>query len=109
MWNGFFHASCSSRSVVFHKDKKHSVGCPLDSSKPQIFLLLLPLAFSPPELHSAKLLTFCSSFVFVPFVSMTERERERKSLDRKNVKACLCARGEWRWGGALEKDQGVKK
>lgn len=22
MWNGFFHASCSSLSVVFHKDKK---------------------------------------------------------------------------------------
>lgn len=33
--------------------------------------------------------------MFVPFVSVTERERERKSSDRKNVKACLCAGGGW--------------
>lgn len=43
----------------------------------------------------------------MPFVSVTERERERKSSDRKNVKACLCAGG-GRVGlrGALEKGQG---
>lgn len=81
--------------------KKHSSGCPLDTCKPQIsFIFFSPLPVSlllkdPPELHSAKLLTFCSSFVFVPFVSVTERERE---LRRKNVKACLCARGGWMVG-----------
>lgn len=49
--------------------------------------------------------------MFVPFVSVTERERERKTSDRKNVKACLCAGGGWVGGdgGALEKGQGVKK
>lgn len=102
MWNGFFHASCSSLSVVFLKDKKHSAGCPLANHRSFFFFYPFPFLFcfkDPPELHSAKLLTFCSSFVFVPFVSMTERERERKSLDRKNVKACLCARGEWGCGG----------
>lgn len=31
----------------------------------------------------------------MPFVSVTERERERKTSDRKNVKACLCAGGGW--------------
>lgn len=54
--------------------------------------------------------------MFVPFVSVTEREWERKSSDRKNVKACLCARGGWVGGeggvrgegGALEKGQGFK-
>lgn len=54
--------------------------------------------------------------MFVPFVSMTERERERKSSDRKNVKACLCAGGGWvglrdgggRGGGIRKKGQGFK-
>lgn len=83
------------------RTKKHSAGCPLDTCKPQIsFIFFFPFPVSlllkdPPELHSAELLTFCSSFVFVPFVSVTERERERKSSDRKNVKACLCAGGGW--------------
>lgn len=83
------------------RTKKHSAGCPLDTCKPQIsFIFFSPFPFlfcfkDPPELHSAELLTFCSSFVFVPFVSVTERERERKSSDRKNVKACLCAGGGW--------------
>lgn len=31
----------------------------------------------------------------MPFVSVTEREREPKSSDGKNVKACLCAGGGW--------------
>ena len=83
------------------RTKKHSAGCPLDTlHTPDLFHLLFsfsPFLFcfkDPPELHSAELLTFCSSsFVFVPFVSVTERERERKSSDRKNVKACLCAGG----------------
>lgn len=56
------------------------------------FTLLLK---DPPESHSAELLTFCSSFVFVAFVSVTEREREQISSDRKNVKACLCSAGGW--------------
>lgn len=86
-----------------------------------LFHLLFPFSFclllkDPPEPHSAELLTFCSTFVFVPFVSVTEREWERKSSDRKNVKACLCARGGWAGGeggvrgegGALEKGQGFK-
>lgn len=50
--------------------------------------------------------------MFVPFVSVTERERERKSSDRKNVKACLCAGGGWvGWveglgGGGIRKGPG---
>lgn len=101
MWNGFFHASCSSLSVVFHKDKKtFRWVSSWHLQTTDLFHLLFSLPFSlllkdPPELHSAELLTFCSSFVFVPFVSVTERERERKSSDRKNVKACLCAGGGW--------------
>lgn len=103
------------------RTKKHSAGCPLDTCKPQIsFIFFSPLPRflffcfkDPPELHSAELLTFCSSFVFVPFVSVTERERgERKSSDRKNVKACLCAGGGWVGrveGGIRKKGQEVKK
>lgn len=46
-----------------------------------LFYLLssFPVSFSfkgPPELHSAELLTFCSSFAFVPFVSVIKRERK---------------------------------
>lgn len=47
------------------------------------FLLFPVFSFrfkDPPELHSAELLTFCSSFVFVPFVSVTERERGSETV-----------------------------
>lgn len=94
MWNGFFHASCSSLSVVFHEDKKHSSGCPLDTCKPQIsFIFSSPFTVSlllkdPPELHSAELLTFCSSFVFVPFVSVTEREMEFRREECEGMFVC---------------------
>lgn len=55
--------------------------------------------------------------MFVPFVSVTEREWERKRSDRKNVKACLCARGGWvggeggvrgEGGGGIRKGPGVQ-
>lgn len=91
--------------------KKHSARCPLDTCKPQIsFIFFSPFPFSlllkdPPELHSAELLTFCSTFVSVPFVSVTEREREQKSSDRKNVKACLCAIG----GRVVGVEGGIRK
>lgn len=42
----------------------------------------------PPELHSAKLLTFCSSFVFVPFVSVTEREMEFRREECEGMFVC---------------------
>lgn len=64
-------------------------------------LLLLFLLGDPPELHSAELLEFCSTLVFVPFVSVTERGGERRG-GRKIVKACSYARGGWlrfRWKG----------
>lgn len=49
--------------------------------------------------------------MFVPFVSVTEREWERKSSDRKNVKACLCARGGWAGGegGVRGEGGGIRK
>lgn len=97
------------------RTKNIPLGVLLTLANHRSFFFFSPFAFSlllkdPPELHSAELLTFCSTFVSVPFVSVTEREREQKSLDRKNVKACcLCAGGGWGWEGALEKGQGVKK
>lgn len=118
MWNGFCHASCSSLSVVFHKDKKNiplGVLLTLANHRSLVFFSPFPFLFcfkDPPELHSAKLLTFCSSFAFVPFVSVTERERERKSLDRKNVKARMCAGGGGGRGagrGGIRKGPRVKK
>lgn len=51
--------------------------------------------------------------MFVAFVSVTEREREQISSDRKNVKACLCSAGGWVGGcgfgggwGAVRKGAG---
>lgn len=83
-WNGFFHASRSSLSVVFPqqpKKKKKIAELRILLQTTYLFYLLssFPVSFSfkgPPELHSAKLLTFCSSFAFVPFVSVIERERK---------------------------------
>lgn len=77
-----------------------------------------PVSFSskgPPELHSAKLLTLCSSFAFVPFVSVIERER--KELRREECEGMFVS---WtsmgglsrRGGGVRErkkKGQGVRK
>lgn len=70
---------------------------------PSPCFLLLFLLGDPPELHSAELLEFCSTLVFVPFVSVTERGGERRG-GRKIVKACSYARGGWlrfRWKGGI--------
>lgn len=86
-WNGFFHASRSSLSVVFPAKKKntktHKTFAELRIllQTTDLFYLPFPLLFSskgPPELHSAELLTFCSPFVFVPFVSVIKKEREKR-------------------------------
>lgn len=118
MWNGFFHASCSSLSVVFHKDKKHSQSwvSSWHLQTTDLFHLLFSFPVSlllkdPPELHSAELLTFCSSFVFVPFVSVTERESVRVQTGRMRRHVCVPEEDGWvglRGGGHSKRARGSR-
>lgn len=94
MWNGFFHASFSSLSVVVRKDKNIPPVSSWHLQTRDVFHLLFSLSFfllkDPPELQSAELLTFCSSFVFVPFVSVTEREgaKDFKQEECEGMSVC---------------------
>lgn len=106
------------------KDKKKNIrraGCPLDTCKLEIpFIFFFPF-FICFRIHlnriQPNLLTACSSFALVPFVSMTERETEPKSFgwdeceDGGGGEGRVGLGEEWLVGGGwpLDKGQGVRK